>query len=85
MPFLELSLRCRAADESWLEQALNELEERLRGAFVRVSRSDLIAITHVAGIHSNGDGSATLTLRSTATVHVSRRRSAGVRALLDPR
>ena len=67
------------------DYTLNELEERLRGAFVRVSRSDLIAITHVAGIHSNGDGSATLTLRSTATVHVSRRRSAGVRALLDPR
>jgi ribosomal protein L11 methyltransferase len=25
MPFLELSLRCRAADESWLEQALNDV------------------------------------------------------------
>src|SRR5687768_17657511 len=25
MPFLELSLRCRAADESWLEQALEDV------------------------------------------------------------
>jgi two-component system response regulator AlgR len=65
------------------DYTLNELEERLRGAFVRASRSDLVALTHIVGITSNGDGSATLALRSGETVHVSRRRSAAVRALLD--
>ena len=64
------------------DYTLNELEERLRGVFVRISRSDLVSITHIAGIASNGDGSATLTLRSGETVHVSRRRAAAVRALL---
>ncbi len=76
--------KTRPAPESvhGTDYTLNELEERLRGAFVRVSRSDLVAITHVAGISSNGDGSATLTLRSGERVHVSRRRAAAVREAL---
>ena len=63
------------------DYTLNELEERLQGVFVRASRSDLVAIRHVSTIASNGDGSATLTLASGVTVHVSRRRSAAVRAV----
>ena len=62
------------------DYTLNELESRLRGAFVRASRADLVSMTHVTSIASNGDGSATLTLSSGATVHVSRRRSAAVRS-----
>ena len=65
------------------DYTLNELEERLRGVFVRTSRSELVAIAHIAAIRSNGDGSATLTLASGTTVHVSRRRSAAVRQLLS--
>jgi DNA-binding LytR/AlgR family response regulator len=61
------------------DYTLNELEERLRGAFVRTSRSDLVSIPHVKTIASNGDGSATVTLTSGAAVHVSRRRAAAVR------
>ena len=66
------------------DYTLNELEERLRGAFVRTSRSALVAIAHVDAIASNGDGSATLTLRSGATAHVSRRRASSVREQLTP-
>lgn len=62
------------------DYTLNELEERLRGAFVRASRSDLVNVRHVTAIASNGDGSATLTLASGTAVHVSRRRSAAVRS-----
>ena len=62
------------------DYTLNELEERLRGAFVRASRSDLVNLRHVTTIASNGDGSATLTLASGTIVHVSRRRSAAVRS-----
>jgi DNA-binding LytR/AlgR family response regulator len=65
------------------DYTLNELEERLRGVFVRTSRSELVAIARIAAIRSNGDGSATLTLASGATTHVSRRRAAGVRELLQ--
>lgn len=68
-----------AAEILGTDYTLNELEERLRGAFVRTSRSDLVSIPHVRTIASNGDGSATVTLASGATVHVSRRRAAAVR------
>lgn len=61
------------------DYTLNELEDRLRGAFVRTSRSDLVSIPHVTTIASNGDGSATVTLASGAAVRVSRRRAAAVR------
>lgn len=66
-------------DVQGTDYTLNELEERLRGAFVRASRSDLVSVAHTREIASNGDGSATLTLASGATVRVSRRRSAAVR------
>lgn len=65
------------------DYTLNELEERFAGAFVRVSRADLVALRHVSGIAGNGDGSATLTLASGARVHVSRRRAGAVRALVS--
>ena len=65
------------------DYTLNELEERLRGVFVRTSRSELVAVARITAIRSNGDGSATLTLASGVTVHVSRRRAAGVRNLLS--
>jgi len=65
------------------DYTLNELEERLRGVFVRTSRPELVAIARVTAIRSNGDGSATLTLASGATAHVSRRRAAAVRQLLS--
>ena len=65
------------------DYTLNELESRLEGAFVRVSRSDLVSIAAITGIRSNGDGSATLSLSTGDAVHVSRRRAAGVRRLLE--
>ncbi len=64
------------------DYTLQELEERLTGAFVRASRADLVNISHIAGIARGGDGSASLTLTSGVMVHVSRRRAAGVRSLL---
>jgi two-component system response regulator AlgR len=65
------------------DYTLGELETRLRGGFVRISRADLVNISHVQRIASNGDGSATLTLRDSSTVHVSRRRAGEVRRVLE--
>jgi DNA-binding LytR/AlgR family response regulator len=64
------------------DYTLTELEERMKGAFVRASRSDLVNLSHIADITSNGDGSARLSLRDGTSVHVSRRRAASVRAAL---
>ncbi|HSC27976.1 MAG TPA: LytTR family DNA-binding domain-containing protein [Vicinamibacterales bacterium] len=64
------------------DYTLSELEARTAGAFVRVSRADLVNLSHVQRIVSNGDGSATLTLSDGTSVRVSRRRSADVRHLL---
>lgn len=64
------------------DYTLAELEERTAGAFVRVSRADLVSIAQVEGIVSNGDGSATLTLAGGRIVRVSRRRAAAVRTVL---
>jgi DNA-binding LytR/AlgR family response regulator len=64
------------------DYTLTELDDRMKGAFVRASRSDLVNLSHIAGITSNGDGSATLLLRDGTTVRVSRRRAADVRAVL---
>jgi DNA-binding LytR/AlgR family response regulator len=66
-----------------LDYTLNELEARLTDSFARTSRADLVNVTHVAGISSNGDGSATLKLNDGAEVRVSRRRAAAVRELLE--
>jgi DNA-binding LytR/AlgR family response regulator len=65
------------------DYTLGELETRLAGGFVRVSRADLVNVAHVLRIVSNGDGSATLTLGDGSTVHVSRRRAADVRRALE--
>ena len=65
------------------DYTLGELERRLAGGFVRVSRADLVNIAHVQRIASNGDGSASLTLTDGSIVHVSRRRAAGVRRMLE--
>lgn len=65
------------------DYTLNELEERLRGVFVRTSRSELVAIARITAVRSNGDGSAAVTLASGTIVQVSRRRSASVRDLLS--
>jgi DNA-binding LytR/AlgR family response regulator len=64
------------------DYTLNELEARAAGTFVRVSRSDLVNLDRVDRVASNGDGSLTLTLSDGASVHVSRRRAADVRAAL---
>ncbi len=65
------------------DYTLGELETRLAGGFVRVSRADLVNVAHVLRIVSNGDGSATLTLGDGSTVRVSRRRAADVRRALE--
>lgn len=64
------------------DYTLQELETRLASAFVRISRGDLVNVAAVDAVAGNGDGSATLTLRDGTRLHVSRRRSAGVRASL---
>jgi two-component system, LytTR family, response regulator len=64
------------------DYTLQELESRFAGAFLRVSRAELVSIRHASGLSGNGDGSATLRLASGATVHVSRRRAAAVRDAL---
>jgi DNA-binding LytR/AlgR family response regulator len=69
--------------QSVTDYTLGELEGRLAGAFVRVSRADLVNLSHVEGISGNGDGSATLALAGGGTVHVSRRRAADVRQALE--
>ena len=64
------------------DYTLGELEQRMSGSFIRVSRADLVSLAHVTGIVSNGDGSATLTLGEAGEVRVSRRRAAAVREAL---
>ncbi len=65
------------------DYTLGELETRLAAGFVRVSRADLVNLSHIVSIVSNGDGSAALTLVDGSTVRVSRRRAAEVRGGLD--
>lgn len=64
------------------DYTIAELETRTGGSFVRVSRAELVNLSHVHRIASNGDGSATLTLSDGTTVRVSRRRAADVRRAL---
>lgn len=68
---------------SGTDYTLNELEARTPGAFVRASRADLVNLSHIDGVTSNGDGSATLSLCDGTAVRVSRRRAAAVRAALQ--
>jgi two-component system, LytTR family, response regulator len=67
-----------AADDS-----LRLLERRLAGLYVRIGRADLVSIAHVDRLASNGDGSATITMKDGTTVRVSRRRAAGVKRALE--
>jgi two-component system, LytTR family, response regulator AlgR len=64
------------------DYALNELEVRTGGRFVRTSRAELVNLTQIERVASNGDGSLTLTLSDATRVRVSRRRAATVRQLL---
>jgi DNA-binding LytR/AlgR family response regulator len=65
------------------DYTLAELEARFGTAFVRASRGDLVNVEWIDGLASDGDGSATLTLRDRSTVHVSRRRAAALRRTLE--
>lgn len=74
----------RTAEGEFLtDYTLSDLEERLGSSFVRPNRSELVNLDRVERIASNGDGSATLGLSDGSTVHVTRRRAAGVREVLD--
>jgi two-component system LytT family response regulator len=64
------------------DYTISELEHRTAGSFVRVSRAELVNLSHVHRIAGNGDGSATLTLTDGTAVRVSRRRAADVRRAL---
>lgn len=66
-----------------MDYTLAEIEQRGDGALVRVSRAELVNVAHVERLRSDGDGSLALTLRDGTEVHVSRRRAAEVRQLLD--
>lgn len=65
------------------DYTLSELEERTAGAFVRVSRGDLVNVEAVTRILVSGDGAGELELSDRARVRVSRRRFADVRRILE--
>ncbi len=65
------------------DYTLADLQDRLGASFVRPNRSELVNVEHIDRIASNGDGSAALTLRDGTTVHVTRRRAAEVRLMLE--
>lgn len=66
-----------------VDYTLRELEKRTVGQFVRVSRADLVNLSHVVRIAGHGDGSATIGLAEGSDVRVSRRRAAEVRRILQ--
>jgi DNA-binding LytR/AlgR family response regulator len=72
-----------SAEAPVTDYTLGELAARLGAGFVRTSRADLVNVSHVEKIVSNGDGSATLTLSTGEAVRVSRRRAADVRRMLE--
>lgn len=74
---------CTTSGRALTDYTLNELEDRLRGGFIRASRADLVQIDRIDRLVSNGDGSATITTADGATVHVSRRRAADVKRALQ--
>lgn len=77
-------VRAHATSGSYFtDYSLSELEARSAGSFVRPNRSELVSIDGIQRIESNGDGSATLTLIDGATIHVSRRRAAEVKRVLE--
>jgi DNA-binding LytR/AlgR family response regulator len=65
------------------DYTLTELEQRTAGAFIRPNRSELLNVDRIVRIESGGDGSAELTLAGGERVHVSRRRAAEVRRVLQ--
>jgi DNA-binding LytR/AlgR family response regulator len=66
-----------------VDYTLGELEGRTAGAFVRTSRGDLINLSRIDRVESNGDGSLTLTLADRIPVRVTRRRAARLKRLLN--
>ena len=74
---------CTGGAEYATDYTLSDLEDRLGGAFVRPNRSELVNMESIDHIASNGDGSATLTLRDGNTIHVTRRRAADLRRVLE--
>jgi DNA-binding LytR/AlgR family response regulator len=78
------SVRARTCSgEYHTDYTLADLELRVGAAFVRPNRAELVNVEHIERIDSNGDGSATLTLHNQTTIHVTRRRAAEVRRLLE--
>jgi two-component system response regulator AlgR len=78
------AVRARTPHGEYLtDYTIADLEHRLGGAFTRPNRSELINVSRIERITSNGDGSATLTLKGGAPIHVTRRRAAEVRRRLE--
>ena len=78
------AVRARTPEaEHATDYTLSDLEERFGTAFVRPNRSELVNAERIERIASNGDGSATLTLQDGTTIHVTRRRAAEVRRVLE--
>ncbi len=78
------TVRARIERDDFLtDYTLADLEQRLGSAFIRPNRSELVNVELVERIASNGDGSATLTLLDSTTIHVTRRRAADVRRHLE--
>ena len=78
------AVRARTTGGEYLtDYTLADLEQRLAAAFARPNRSELVNVEQIERISSNGDGSATLTLHDQTAIHVTRRRSAEVRRLLE--
>lgn len=65
------------------DYTLAELESRTAGSFLRANRSELVNIERVQRVSSSGDGAATLVLADGSEVHVSRRRAAEVKQILE--
>lgn len=80
------------AGEVWAETAerrfllnysLSQLEADTAGAFVRISRSDLVGIDRIERLQPDEDGSGKVTLRDGRSLRVSRRRMLEVRTSLE--
>jgi DNA-binding LytR/AlgR family response regulator len=65
------------------DYTLAELEARIGDDFIRASRADLVNVSFIERIKSNGDGSAMLTLTDGTDIRVSRRRAADVKQALE--
>ena len=65
------------------DYTLAELETRTGDNFIRVSRAALVNVSFIERIKSNGDGSATVTLKDGTELRVSRRRASDVKRVLE--